>query len=166
MRVSWVASGAILIILAVILYMLSDAFQFLPAIILTYYWIIPTIFFLVGIIVLLFGLILPEHRGRAVYYHRGEPEQRYREREVERREPKYHYESRTTRTEPMERREHREHAETYRGEPTTTGRFVERKEHMEHKEHHATEGMRRTTGEGKSEIIEERHEEKRIKREE
>jgi hypothetical protein len=149
--------------------MLSDAFQFLPAIILIYYWIIPTIFFLVGIIVLLFGLILPEHRGRSVYYHRGEPEHGYRERETERREePKYRYESRTTRTEPMESREHREHTKTYRSEPTTTGRFVERKEHVEHQERSAAEGTHRTTttGEGRSEIIEEHHEEKRIKREE
>lgn len=168
MRVSWVASGAILIILAVILYMLSDAFQFLPNIILLYYWIIPTIFFLVGIIVLLFGLILPEHRGRTVYYHRGEPEHTYRERETERREePKYHYESKTTRTKPMESREYKERTETYRSEPTTTGRFVERKEHIEHQEHRTAEGTRRTTtGEGQSEVIEERHEEKRIKREE
>jgi hypothetical protein len=83
MRVSWIASGAILIILAVILYMLRAAFSFLPGTIITYYWVIPTIFFLIGIIVLLFGLILPEHRRHAVYYHREPPrrtEQYTRER--------------------------------------------------------------------------------------
>jgi hypothetical protein len=147
MRVSWVASGAILIILAVILYMLRAAFAFLPNTILTYYWVIPTIFFLIGIIVLLFGLILPEHHRKAVYYHR-EPSRRTeqyvrerppvytKEKVVERREEPgtYQYEEREKTAGPQGQHYERGTTQYEKGSVEQTGEQQRREEHHEIRE--------------------------------
>ena len=171
MRVSWIASGAILIILAVILYMLRAAFSFLPGTIITYYWVIPTIFFLIGIIVLLFGLILPEHRRQAVYYHR---EPRRTEQYVRERPPTYIKEQHVEqREEPGTYRTEAQQPPTTRAEPprttetTTTTRTTTPTQPLPTYE---TVGQERqtptptTTTTGHTEVIEETHEEKKIRR--
>lgn len=163
MRVSWVASGAILIILAVIIYMLRAAFSFLPGTIMTYYWVIPTIFFLIGIIVLLFGLVLPEQRRKAVYYHR-EPART--EQYVRERPPVYTKETYVERhDEPGTYRTESQPPPTTRTEPprttatTTTTKPLPTYETVGQERQTPTE---RTTG--TTEVVEERHDEKKIKR--
>jgi FtsZ-interacting cell division protein ZipA len=170
MRVSWIASGAILIILAVILYMLRAAFAFLPFTIQTYYWVIPTIFFLIGIIVLLFGLILPEQHRRAVYYHR-EPGRRT-EQYVRERPPVYtkeqHVERKETTTptqtttQPSEQRPAEQHYQAKTGPTTTTTTTTHPLPTYETIEQQPTTESTTTTP--KTEIIEERHDVKKIQR--
>jgi len=55
MRTNWISGGAILIILAVLFFLLPVTFEF--------FWITPTVFFVLGMLILIIGLILP---GRVV----------------------------------------------------------------------------------------------------
>jgi membrane-bound ClpP family serine protease len=67
MRTNWISGGAILIILAVLFILLPVTFEF--------FWITPTVFFTLGLIILIIGLILPEQTREKIivdhnhYYH-------------------------------------------------------------------------------------------------
>lgn len=58
MRTNWISGGAILIILAVLFFILPVTFEF--------FWITPSVFFSLGIIILIIGLILPERKDERV----------------------------------------------------------------------------------------------------
>jgi hypothetical protein len=60
MRTSWVASGAIIIVLGIIFYVIPLNYSF--------FWITPSILLVLGIIILLIGLILPETPVTEVHY--------------------------------------------------------------------------------------------------
>lgn len=62
MRVSWVASGAIIIVLGIVLYVVPLNFNF--------FWITPSILMIIGIIVLVIGLVLPETPVTEVHYEK------------------------------------------------------------------------------------------------
>lgn len=60
MRTSWISGGAILIILAILFFLLPITFSF--------FWITPTVFFTLGMLILIIGLILPEQQATEVVH--------------------------------------------------------------------------------------------------
>ena len=60
MRTSWVASGAIIIVLGIVFYVIPLNYGF--------FWITPSILLVLGVIILLIGLILPETPVTEIHY--------------------------------------------------------------------------------------------------